>query len=125
MKNIFQIHENITKSYEEYIKSFVNISDDNIRNKVESGILKELILPDPLVQFNPSFKIGGSISGLIESKILNPQLNNCFKGWELFKHQTEAIEIGSRNESFVVTSGTGSGKSLTYIATIFNRIFNE
>jgi superfamily II DNA/RNA helicase/very-short-patch-repair endonuclease len=125
MKNIFQIHENITKSYEEYIKSFVNISDDRIRNEVESGILKELILPDPLVQFNPSFKIGGSISVLIESKILNPQLNNCFKGWELFKHQTEAIEIGSRNESFVVTSGTGSGKSLTYIATIFNRIFNE
>jgi len=123
--NIFDIHNNIISSYEEYIRSFINISDDRIRKEVESNLIRGSILPDPLIQFNPSFEIGGSISEFIKNKTLNPEVENCFKGWELFKHQTEAIEIGTRNESFVVTSGTGSGKSLTYITTIFNSIFNE
>jgi superfamily II DNA/RNA helicase len=123
--NIFSVHKNITGAYEEYIRSFVNISDERIRQEVENSLLKGLILPEPLVQFNPSFEVGGSIDGLISKQILNKKVGHCFKGWELFKHQTEAIEIGSRNESFVVTSGTGSGKSLTFLATIFNRIFNE
>ena len=43
----------------------------------------------------------------------------------MYKHQTEAIQIGIENKGFVVTSGTGSGKSLTYLATIFNSIFNQ
>ena len=30
---------------------------------------------------------------------------------------------GNEGKSFVVTSGTGSGKSLTYISTIFNHFF--
>ncbi|MCF8344085.1 MAG: DEAD/DEAH box helicase [Bacteroidales bacterium] len=84
-----------------------------------------MILPEPLIQFNPSFKIGGSINDLIDRKILHPNLNFCFPGWELWKHQTEGIEIGAKDESFVVTSGTGSGKSLTYLATIFNKLFYE
>jgi hypothetical protein len=29
--NIFDIHSNITGAYEEYIRSFVNISDERIR----------------------------------------------------------------------------------------------
>jgi superfamily II DNA/RNA helicase len=33
--------------------------------------------------------------------------------------------LGAAGKEFVVTSGTGSGKSLTYIATIFNHILNE
>lgn len=123
--NIFDTHKNIVDSYGEYIRSFVNISNERIKNEVEAGLTKDLILPEPLIQFNPSFKVGGSINDLIGAGILNRQLAHCFKDWELFLHQTQAIEIGSRNESFVVTSGTGSGKSLTFLATIFNRILNE
>jgi hypothetical protein len=33
--NIFDIHSNITGAYEEYIRSFVNISDERIRQEVE------------------------------------------------------------------------------------------
>src|SRR5690606_24915030 len=34
-----------------------------------------------------------------------------------------AIKKGIQDEGFIVTSGTGSGKSLTFLATIFNHIF--
>jgi len=43
----------------------------------------------------------------------------------LYKHQEEAIRIGVSGKEFIVTSGTGSGKSLTFLATIFNHILNQ
>ena len=33
--------------------------------------------------------------------------------------------MGSNRKSFVVTSGTGSGKSLTYLGTIVNGLFDK
>ena len=39
-----------------------------------------------------------------------------------YRHQREAIGRGVGGADFVVTSGTGSGKSLTYIGTIFNHL---
>jgi hypothetical protein len=36
----------------------------------------------------------------------------------LYQHQAEAMELARRGESYVVTSGTGSGKSLTYFLPI-------
>jgi len=46
------------------------------------------------------------------------QFNDIFydgenKSWEIYKHQAEAIKKGNDGKGFVVTSGTGSGKSLT------------
>jgi ATP-dependent helicase YprA (DUF1998 family) len=33
------------------------------------------------------------------------------------------MRLGAQPRSFVVTSGTGSGKSLTYLGSIFNHLF--
>ena len=46
-------------------------------------------------------------------------------GLRLFQHQREAIDIGLRGESYVVTTGTGSGKSLTYLVPIFDAIMRS
>ncbi|HOY30381.1 MAG TPA: DEAD/DEAH box helicase [Bacteroidales bacterium] len=125
--NIFNLHENIISNYSSYISSFLNIQDEKIREKVNSELLSKKLIPEPLIQFNPSYKVGGTIESLINSGSLslNKELLNVFSGFELYQHQKEAIEMGCRDESFVVTSGTGSGKSLTYIATILNKIFND
>ena len=37
----------------------------------------------------------------------------------------EAIELGCQDKEFIVTSGTGSGKSRTFMATIFNYILQH
>jgi ATP-dependent helicase YprA (DUF1998 family) len=55
--------------------------------------------------------------------VLAAPLGDAFRGYELFEHQLEAIQLGAVGNDFVVTSGTGSGKSLTYIAAIFDHLF--
>jgi hypothetical protein len=81
--------------------------------------------PEPLIQFNPTFEKGKSINQLVKENTLHSDLNYIFKGFDLYRHQVEAIEIGTQGDSFIVTSGTGSGKSLTFLATIFNDLIKN
>ncbi len=127
-RNIFDLHKDILDKYKEYIDSFINIKDDRIRETVKNDFDLGNLYPQPLIQFNPSFASGGKVEDLIAKGILERQLNDIFynrdnKSWSIYKHQAEAIIKGNEGIDFVVTSGTGSGKSLTYIATIFNHLF--
>lgn len=123
--NIFKIHSQVISEYEKYISSFVEIADERIRNYVQDYFKSHKLWPQPLIQFNPSYKYGESIEDLVHKNILNPALQYSFKGLKLYQHQVEAIKLGVKDNSFIVTSGTGSGKSLTYLATIFNRLLEK
>jgi hypothetical protein len=90
--------------------------------------------PEPLIQFNPSFEEAGTIESLITSEKLPSALKDIFyfeskdgvrSPYTLYKHQIEAIRKGVSGEDFIVTSGTGSGKSLTYIGTIFSKLLKD
>ena len=123
--NILNFHNRLIENYRNYITSFLNIKDPNISNYVEQEIQNKKLWPDPLVQFNPTYESGKAIKTLIKEKILHPELEKIFIGYELYKHQEEAIRLGTSGREFIVTSGTGSGKSLAYMATIFNYILNN
>jgi superfamily II DNA/RNA helicase len=123
--DIFEVHRRIMGDYASYIRSFVSISDDEMRNRVEQHLNDGHLWPEPLLTFNPSFAKVGKIEELVASGILAAPLGDAFRGYELFEHQLEAIQLGAAGNDFVVTSGTGSGKSLTYIAAIFDHLFKS
>lgn len=130
MKNIFDLHTDILSDYKLYIDSFINIADKRILDTVKKNFDSGNLYPEPLVQFNPSFEAGGKVEDLVNDNILVREFNNIFyddtgNSWSIYKHQTEAIVKGNDGKSFIVTSGTGSGKSLTYISTIFNYLFKN
>ena len=117
------LHSNIVSGYEDYIRSFIDIADKDIRQHVENELNKGTLWPDPLVQFNPSFQRDSSVAKLVNEGVIHNELNHVFSGYELYTHQTQAITQGASGKSFIVTSGTGSGKSLTYLGTIFDHLF--
>ena len=122
--NIFSLHKEILEAYESYIKSFIHIEDKEIESQVNQALDAGKLWPEPLIQFNPSYEKGKAVQELIDSKLLNSNLKHTFKGYRLYRHQVEAIELGVADKDFIVTSGTGSGKSLTFIGTIFNHLFS-
>jgi ATP-dependent helicase YprA (DUF1998 family) len=129
-KNIFDLHNDILSDYKLYIDSFINIADGKILEKVKKDFNSGNLYPEPLIQFNPSFESGGKVEDLVNSDILSREFNNIFydetgNSWSIYKHQSQAIVKGNGGKGFVVTSGTGSGKSLTYITTIFNHLFKN
>ena len=120
--NLIHYHDKIIANYRNYIQSFLNIKDPGITNFVEREINDKKLWPEPLVQFNPTFEKGNPLSKLVEDGYLHSEIGKIFSGYSLYKHQEEAILLGCKGKEFIVTSGTGSGKSLTYMATIFNEV---
>jgi len=118
--NILQFHKSLIENYRSYIQSFLNIKDPRISKFVEKEIMNNKLWPEPLVQFNPTFEGGSSVQSLVNEGVLHKDLEKIFRGYDLYRHQEEAIRIGASGREFIVTSGTGSGKSLTFLATIFN-----
>jgi len=123
--DILNFHKKLINNYKTYIQSFLNIKDPTILNFVDTEISNKKLWPEPLVQFNPTFEKGRPLSTLVQEGHLHKEFDNIFKGFNLYKHQEEAILLGANGREFIVTSGTGSGKSLTYIATIFNHVLNQ
>ena len=120
--NIFETHRQIVDDYARYIRSFINISDPEIAREVEASLFEGRLWPQPLLQFNPAYEQAGTVEEVVASGLLHDDIRHIFDGYSLYQHQHQAIELGVRGTDFVVTSGTGSGKSLTYIGTIFNHI---
>jgi len=123
--DIFNIHEKIMNNYKHFVKSFIHINNESINKIVESEIDKGKFWPEPLIQFNPSYEHGESIESLCEQNVLHEDMKYVFKHYQLYKHQVEAIKKGSMGCDIIVTSGTGSGKSLTFLGTIFNDLLKN
>lgn len=123
--DILNFHKKLIDNYKTYIQSFLNIKDPKILNFVDDEIGNKKLWPEPLVQFNPTFETGKSFPSLIDEAHLNSKIDKIFPEYELYKHQEEAILLGASGKEFIVTSGTGSGKSLTYMAVIFNHVLNQ
>ncbi len=120
--DIFRIQKEIINQYSSYISSFININDDQIRNTITKELSSGKLWPEPLIQFNPSYEVVGDVDRFCDSGLLHREMSNIFKGYNLYRHQVDALELGVNGKDFIVTSGTGSGKSLTYIGTIFNHL---
>src|SRR5580658_7732356 len=123
--NVFDLRDCVVTDYANYIKSFINIADPDISRTVHSALTDGKLWPDPLLQFNPAYEQVGSVESIAEAGILHSAMPDIFRGYSIYQHQLEAIRLGVQGRDFVVTSGTGSGKSLTYIASIFHRLFSE
>jgi ATP-dependent helicase YprA (DUF1998 family) len=72
------------------------------------------------VQFNPFYAVGASIEELVDAG-LSKELMRLFPDFVFHKHQSEAMKIAQNGRGFIVTSGTGSGKSITYLLSILSR----
>jgi superfamily II DNA or RNA helicase len=123
--DVFQTHTRIVSDYENYILSFLKISDPQIRAVVEKELSRGKLWPEPLLQFNPAFEVAGAIDKIVAEANLHPEIRDIFKGYKLYRHQVEAIQLGTAGKDFIVTSGTGSGKSLTYIGSIFHHVLSH
>ncbi|NED67194.1 DEAD/DEAH box helicase, partial [Streptomyces sp. SID10244] len=89
--------------------------------------------PQPWLSLNPLFESGGSIDELVTEGLLHEECERIFRpkssqedsgsqAITLHRHQREAIEAAKTGKSYVLTTGTGSGKSLAYIIPIVDRV---
>jgi TolB-like protein len=131
--DVFRLDDWLIGEYEAFSRSFVQIRSDEIRWKVDAGYAARRFWPAPLLQINPHYKDSGSLKALVGDPGLHPSTSEIFRDFratpsdpdqslKLYRHQAEAIQIAMSDKSFVVTTGTGSGKSLCFFIPIVHAI---
>jgi ATP-dependent helicase YprA (DUF1998 family) len=128
--NIFDLHRDVLADYRDFVRSFLVIADEKARRFVDRALEEEARLwPDFLVQVSPSYATASSVDQLAQQGSITGETAAIFqrdgKPFTLYRHQEEAIRKALAGESFVVTSGTGSGKSLCYFLPIADSLIRQ
>lgn len=123
--DVFDIRDATVEQYANYVRQSLQISDDRLKRWLYERLDAGDFWPDPLVQLNPSYEFGCYLEELVTAGKVHPACLDIFGNLHLYRHQQEAIEIGLQRRNFVVSSGTGSGKTLTYLVPIFDWVLRH
>ena len=129
--DVFNLDHFVIEQYKAFSRSFTKIRSPEIASKVDALYDDKRFWPEPLLQINPHYASGGSIRDFVKGGILEPECLDIFTDkWgaadqedptlKLRKHQEQAISFAKERQSYVVTTGTGSGKSLCFFIPIID-----
>ena len=124
--DVFDLRDSVVGEYERFATSFTTIHAPDIREQVEKIYAGNRYWPEPLIQINPSYKRTTNVAALVADGVLDAGCADIFRADDeplsLYEHQKQAIALAADGESFVVTTGTGSGKSLCFFIPIVSRV---
>jgi DEAD/DEAH box helicase len=127
----FDLHTHVLADYRDFVRSFFIVADERARQFVEHALVEEARLwPDSLLQVSPAYARAATVDELAAQSVLHETTARVFRTPEgtpfhLYQHQIEALEKARGGESYVVTSGTGSGKSLTCFLPIVDHLIRQ
>ncbi len=130
--NIFDLRQRLIEDYGSFIGGFLKIRDRRLDDFVRRELDRGVLWPEPWISLNPSFAPGGRVDDLVGRDELHPECARIFQikseqhptgpSLRLHRHQSEAIAAAATGDNYVLTTGTGSGKSLSYIVPIVDRV---
>lgn len=127
--DVFSLRDSVVGEYRQFATSFTKIHAPDIRAQVDAIYAQERYWPEPLLQINPNFKRTTDVRSLVAQGALDPACADIFQSGgtplSLYKHQEQSVSLAEAGESYVVTTGTGSGKSLCFFIPIVHRVLTE
>ena len=125
--DVFEVHDRLVDDYRSFTTGFVQIEDRDIRRYVDRRVAEGEQWPEPYLALNPQFASGGTIDELVSLGLLHRSCARIFRigadePMHLHRHQRAAVEVAREGASYVMTTGTGSGKSLGYMIPIVDHV---
>ncbi len=123
--NVFEVRDATIKQYADYVLYSLKVTDKRLDEWIRERFREGTFWPEPLIQINPNYEFGHTLHDLVVQGKLHEDCLKAFGNLRLYKHQEEAIERALWREHFIVSSGTGSGKTLTYLIPVFDWVFRH
>lgn len=134
--DIFRYRDDLIGDYGAYVKGFLEVRDAEVEQFITSRLDGGFLWPEPLVQLNPAFVQGPTIDELVDQKRLHATCREIFRRGKtleyplgtplrLHHHQERALYFAQQGVNYVLTTGTGSGKSLAYLIPIIDHVFKS
>lgn len=122
----FEFDHNLIDSYARFSRSFSTIRAPDIAAEVTRQYDDGRFWPDALLSLNPRFLSGPTVDDLVASGDIDDATARIFRigatPIRFHRHQAQSIAKARAGQSFVVTTGTGSGKSLCFFVPVVDAI---
>lgn len=123
---------NIENNYVSYLTTTFGFQDPDLQKQFKEMLLQpESFVKGPILEATPFYKKGATIARLVKEGILSKSFFKLgSQAWPperpLYLHQETAIrKLVEKKRNVVVATGTGSGKTETFLIPIINHLFRE
>ena len=134
--DVFAVRDTVIDDYRSFTTASLDIKDARLKDYYETELERDRQWPEPWISLNPAFETGGRVDELVREGLLHPECDRIFRVKQhlddpgqapltLHRHQREAVEVARSGKSYVLTTGTGSGKSLAYIVPIVDHVLRQ
>ncbi len=124
--------EAIVSTYRRYLRSLVEPKDPRLATALDAAIgeaINQEITKGPLLEATPPYVTSSTPRQLIDAGMLDPGIATLGEGLAvdrpLYRHQERAIRKAAAGRNIVVATGTGSGKTESFLLPILSRLMAE
>ena len=122
--------ELIIDGYRRYLKSLLPVRDAHIAAALEQEISRSRLTKGPLLESAPPYEHGATLANLVAAGVLNPAFQRLGSDAlpmdrPLYLHQEQAIRKIAAGRNVIVASGTGSGKTESFLVPILDALSEE
>lgn len=126
----FALRDEVVTTYRNYVEGFIKIADPRVAGEVEEALESGSLWPESWAQINPTYRLEAdtaevAAAGLLDSAAVPSFTSGDGTPWQFYTHQVEAFRRAQQDRPYVMTTGTGSGKSVTYIAPILSHVLAD
>ncbi len=122
----------IIDAYRRYLRSLLAPRDTRLAAALDSAIAAAVgrgVTKGPLLEATPPYAAGMSLNKLIADGVLHEQLTSLGNALPLdrplYRHQEQAVRKAVAGRNLIVATGTGSGKTESFLLPIINSMLAE
>ena len=124
--------ELITSGYRRYLRSLLPVREPRLAAALDHEITdgSTMLTKGPLLEATPPYLPGRTLAELVGEGVLSPALRKLNSaalpfGRPLHAHQEQAIRKVTAGRNVIVATGTGSGKTESFLLPILNELSAE
>ncbi len=122
--------ELVIGGYRRYLRSLLPVRDPRIAAALDAEISRSPLTKGPLLEASPPYAHGATLAQLVAEGVLNPEFTSLASRHlpferPLYRHQEQAIRKITAGRNVIVASGTGSGKTESFLLPILNTLTAE
>lgn len=118
----------IDQRYKEYLRSSFEFGKTDLQKLFVQQLEREKLFKGPYVDLSFPFQRGHNLDYLINNDIVCKsfkKLNDIDFTRPLYSHQEESIKLIKSGRSAIITTGTGSGKTESFLYPILNELLYD
>ena len=121
--------EHLVEEYRRFLRTSYRFLDRQLREQFEAYVQgTDVVVRGPYVTLSRDFERGNTLAKLVEAGKADRELLRFrwpFGGEALYRHQEESLESGRAGRPFIVTTGTGSGKTEAFLLPVIDGVLQR